>query len=453
MSKANTGTLSAAANSKKVGSDICPTCNGSGFVHPLLAGGKPDYSQAAPCKCMRKSKNTEHHLHLERYSNIGSLKRFTFDNLLPQGRSGFSLDQQSFEKAHAVARLFAANPAGWLVFIGSSGSGKTHLAAAIANSRLTENLPVLYKTVPDLLDDLRAAFNPQNETPYNQTFEQVRNTPLLILDDLGIQSSTAWAKEKLDQLLNHRYNHRLPTVITSSTRLNELDERLRNRMSDTQLAQVFTLEEKQAAKHGYQWSESFALQKSMTFKSFDWHRVNLAAKQRISLENAYNFALNYAKSPEGWLILQGVTGSGKTHLSSAIVNYQFEASHPALFIVVPEFLDHLRSAFGPGSTISYDELFEQVKTAPLLVLDDFGEQATTPWAQEKLYQVINYRYNAQLPTIITTRNSLEEIDSRISSRFVDPKLSTPFNIDVPDFRGDVKTKKSTETRRYRSRQS
>ncbi len=401
---------------------------------------------------MRRAKNTEQRLHLERYSNIGSLKRYSFDNLSPQGKSGFVKDQQSFGRAYEAAKAFSAEPQGWLVFIGPSSSGKTHLAASIANSRLAQGLPVLYKTVPDLLDDLRTTFHPENETPYSQVFDQVRNTPLLILDDLGIQSGTPWSKEKLDQLLNHRYNHRLPTVITIGTRLSELDERIRSRISDEYLSQLHILEEKQMDKLDHQWGDGFALQKKMTFKNFDWHRVNLSSGQRSSLENAYKLAIGYAKYPEGWLVFQGVTGSGKTHLAAAIVNYQFEAAKPALFVVVSEFLDHLRSAFGPDNSASYDELFEQVKTAPLLVLDDFGEQTATPWAQEKLYQIINYRYNAQLPTVITTRNSLEEIDNRISSRFVDPKLSTPFNINVPDYRGDVRSKQSSEMGRYRSRQ-
>ena len=115
-------------------------------------------------------------------------------------------------------------------------------------------------------------------------------------------------------------------------------------------------------------------------------------------------------------------------------------------MVVPEFLDYLRSAFSPESKISYDRLFEKVKKAPLLVLDDLGEQTTTPWAQEKLYQVINYRYNARLSTVITTRHTMDEIDITISSRMVDAKLSTPFIITVPDYRGDLPSSPKTKPR-------
>ena len=52
--------------------------------------------------------------------------------------------------------------------------------------------------------------------------------------------------------------------------------------------------------------------------------------------------------------------------------------------------------------------------------------------------MINYRYNAMLPTVITTCASLEEIEVRFSSRMVDPKLSLVFNIIAPDYRGDIR---------------
>jgi DNA replication protein DnaC len=115
--------------------------------------------------------------------------------------------------------------------------------------------------------------------------------------------------------------------------------------------------------------------------------------------------------------------------------------------VVPEFLDHLRSTFIPESRVSYDQVFESVKNTPLLVLDDFGEQTATPWAQEKLYQVINYRYNARLPTVITTCSSLDEFESRISSRLQDPRLSLVWNIIAPDYRGDLRSSQRAKTYR------
>jgi DNA replication protein DnaC len=298
------------------------------------------------------------------------------------------------------------------------------------------------------MDYLRSAFNPDSDMAYDMFFDQVRNAPLLILDDLGTQTATPWAKEKLDQLLNHRFSNELPTVITTSTPVQELEARIRTRLTEPRLCQVYTLEEKQADDApDYAWGTGLELQKDMTFAKFT-KRLNLPLEQQESLEKTCHTALEFAKSPEGWMVLQGVTGCGKTHLAAAIVNYCYQAGKQALFVVVPEFLDHLRSTFSPDSKVSYDQLFERVKTTPLLVLDDFGEQTTTPWAQEKLYQVINYRYNAKLPTVITTCHSLEEIERRFSSRFVDPKVSMVMEIHAPDYRGDVKSDKRAKSYRH-----
>ncbi len=420
----------------------CPICKGSGFVHPLLTTGKPDFSRVVACRCTQQESDKGRQTHLLQYSNLGSLTRFTFDNLLPQGRSGNPINQEQFQRVYQAARTFAADPKGWLILVGPSGGGKTHLAAAIANQRVSQGRPAFFISTPDLLDRLRSAFSPDSEIPYDQFFDQVRNTPLLVLDDLGAQSSTPWAREKLDQLLNHRFSSELPTVIVTIIPVEQLEDRIRTRLTDPDLCRIYAIGEKQALLE-YSWDAEFELQKSMTFDKFDWRRVNLLPEQRQNLEQAFRLALDFAQSPEDWLVFMGVTGCGKTHLAAAIVNYCYQAKHPALFIVVPEFLDHLRSTFSPESKISYDQLFERVKTAPLLIMDDFGEQSTTPWAREKLYQVINYRYNACLATVITTRYSLqeilEEIEGSVSSRLVDKKISTPFNIIAPDYRGDLRS--------------
>ena len=189
----------------------------------------------------------------------------------------------------------------------------------------------------------------------------------------------------------------------------------------------------------------------MSFDSFDYKRANLPPEQRENLKKVYDAALEFARSPDGWLIFMGDNGCGKTHLAAAIVNYRYQNKQPALFVVVPDFLDHLRSAFSPESKTSYDQLFESVKNAALLVLDDFGQQSTTPWAQEKLYQVINYRYNALLPSVITTNCSPDEIDSPIISRFQDPQISNLFHITAPDYYAGRHSSKTTSRGSQRER--
>jgi DNA replication protein DnaC len=254
---------------------------------------------------------------------------------------------------------------------------------------------------------------------------------LLVLDDLGAQSSTPWAKEKLEQLLNHRWNNQLPTVIVSIAPTQDLEERIRTRLVNSDFCQVYELGEKPILPI-YGWAPEFKREKEMTFDNFDWKRAK-PMEVRENLERAFHLALDFAKSPDDWLVFQGVNGCGKTHLAAAIVNYRYKMREPALFVVVPDFLDHLRSTFSPESRETYDQFFESVKNTPLLVLDDFGKQTTASWAQEKLYQLINYRYNARLPTVVTTNMSTDEMDNSISWRFADPKISTLFHIIAPNY--------------------
>jgi DNA replication protein DnaC len=444
-SRANTDTSSKDNVPPEEGAgEICPVCKGAGFVHPALDSGKVDFSRVVPCQCSKgelRKKKTEY---LEKYSNLGSLSQLTFDNLSAKGRAASDVSQERFAQVYQAAKAFADNPEGWLVFSGPSGSGKTHLACAIANHRLSLGEPVFYIGAADLLDHLRSAFSPTSDTTYDELFEQVKNVPLLVLDDLTLGSATAWAKEKLEQLLQHRFNTRMATVIITDIPLERMDERLRGHLANNEFCQVWTIEQKSPLES--QSGLELELLRNMTFDNFDHKRLELPLDKRENLHTAFERAVEFARSPEGWLIFHGLNGCGKTHLAAAIANYRLAQGKSVLFVVVPDLLDHLRSTFSPDSKISYDEFSERIKEVPLLILDDFGEQSATPWAQEKLYQLINYRYNARLPMVVTTCLSLDEIETRISSRMVDPRISLVFNITAPDYRGNVKP--TRQAKRY-----
>jgi len=359
-------------------------------------------------------------------------------------------------RAYELAKEFAQQPKGWLIFSGGYGCGKTHLAAAIANYRLEQGEPVLFVVVPDLLDHLRATFSPDSAITYDERFETVRTAPLLILDDLGTQSTTPWAKEKLYQIFNYRYNAQLPTVITipsmiSTERpLDEIDARLRSLMSDPDLCQIYIIEAPDFRASGGTDEEAqsiISLYAAQTFDTFDPRRPELPPDERENLRRAYAIAKEYAENPQGWLVFMGMYGCGKTHLAAAIANHLHQQGHRVRFEVVPDLLDHLRATYSPSSPTSYDKRFEAVREAPFLALDDLGSQSATPWAREKLYQIFNYRYQAKLPTVITMRESLEEADPWLASRMLDHSLCTVYTILAPPYRGGVVRKGQTRARK------
>ncbi|HEY73674.1 MAG: ATP-binding protein [Chloroflexi bacterium] len=191
---------------------------------------------------------------------------------------------------------------------------------------------------------------------------------------------------------------------------------------------------------------SLTLHSHQTFESFDLRKGELARGEGENLKRAFDIARSFAKDPRAWLVLTGTYGVGKTHLAAAIANYCVQGGHPALFVVVPDLLDHLRATFNPQSTVTFYQQFEEVRRAPLLILDDLGTESATPWAREKLYQVFDYRYNAQLPTVITTATPIEELDPRLATRMLDVSRCTPFAILAPAYRGGVLRRKKKPAR-------
>lgn len=170
-------------------------------------------------------------------------------------------------------------------------------------------------------------------------------------------------------------------------------------------------------------------------------------KRAVGAKPAYNAALAYAHDPDGWLVLVGSYGCGKTHLAVSIAKVCLEQGRSVFVQTVPDLLDNLRTAFNPSAEeSSFNDLFESMKTADVLVLDDYGAENSTPWAVEKLFQILNYRYNTSLSTVITTNNvGLEGIDQRIKSRLRDNSLVNVIEMtDAHDYRPELKRKQTGE---------
>jgi DNA replication protein DnaC len=420
----------------------CPRCGGLGYLRHDLPVDHADFGKLFPCACRLEEMQTQRTQELRRLSNLEALTRFTFDRFVPQGHGLNAEKRRNLQRAYELAREFTVQPKGWLILIGGYGCGKTHLAAAIANERIALNQPALFVNVPDLLDHLRATYSPSSGVSYDERFEMVRTAPVLILDDLGTENTTPWAGEKLYQILNYRYNAQLPTVITSNHRLEEIDVRLRSRMNDHDLCQIYTILARDFRGSGRPIDQSelstLELHRDQTFASF-YDRTDLESTSRNKLREALLAAQGYAEDPKDWLLFVGGHGSGKTHLAAAIANYRVDQGYPALFITVPDLLDHLRATFSPASLVSYDKRFQELRTASLLILDDLGVQSTTPWASEKLHQLLDYRYNARLPTVVTSSLLLEELEQQargLASRLVDRTRCTHFALEVPAFRGE-----------------
>ena len=374
----------------------------------------PRFGRAEPCACVLAETGEMRRERLERIGNLGALARFTFDSFEP--REGMP----SLDDVAARARAWAESPDGWLVLRGPSGSGKTHLAAAIANARLDRDEPAYFTVVPDLLDKLRGAYEPaEGEPGFDALFEQVRTMPFLVLDDIDAVALGDWAQEKLYQLVNARYNASLPTIFTCLDLGSDLNERIITRLQRSLVLDVPAEPRGRYREIGGMTRERLM---SFSFSSFTTQLHGYSPKENESLKTAWEMAHRFADSPKDWLLLQGEHGCGKTHLAAAAANVAC-ANHDVFFAVVPDLLDHLRASFAFTGSEGYDEVFEDVRTAGFLVLDDLGDHANSDWAVEKLFQIANYRASARLPTVITTdlpNDKLHDLYPRIAVRVFDP---------------------------------
>ena len=221
----------------------CPICNDLGWVRRPVPLGHRDFGEVFPCRCQETLADRNRQVLLERYSGLpAEMMRFmTFGSFTSQGNGATSIQQNSLTTALTAATAFAETPEGRLLLSGDTGCGKTHLAVAIAGYRISSGSPALFTIVPDLLDHLRATFRPTSSVDYDQLFEQVRSVPLLLLDDLGSESSTPWAQEKLYQIIVHRHNARLPTVMTTTVDPDTLSGAVGSRLKDSTLVQVIPI--------------------------------------------------------------------------------------------------------------------------------------------------------------------------------------------------------------------
>lgn len=127
--------------------------------------------------------------------------------------------------------------------------------------------------------------------------------------------------------------------------------------------------------------------------------------------NAHRIACEYATTwpkPEGEsLFFVGPVGTGKSHLARAILT-EMIGRHKisGVAVTVPSLMDDLRPGADEGLRA---ERIDVLKTVPLLVLDDLGAQRTTEWVTERLFVIVNARYDEMLPTIITSNVYLEDL--------------------------------------------
>jgi DNA replication protein DnaC len=193
----------------------CPRCAGAGKYRE--EGGVWD------CDCRQRF--------LERLADAGFPPRFSHATL-------GDLDWEHVEPVEAqnTLREYVGHIAGYLaesfglILSGPVGCGKTHLAIGVAKIACAYGYGVLFVNVPAWFQELRDGYASSSSLSEREWLDEMREVAVLVLDDLGAEKPSDWARERLYVVINHRSLSRRPTFITTNRSLEELEHAIGERV-------------------------------------------------------------------------------------------------------------------------------------------------------------------------------------------------------------------------------
>lgn len=142
-------------------------------------------------------------------------------------------------------------------------------------------------------------------------------------------------------------------------------------------------------------------------------------KRKTLRESAEKFIQSFnleSRTKHLGLFFAATTGAGKTHLATAILKGVIEKGYTGAYCNVPTLLEMLREQMADRAHYDDGGLIDRCESADLLVLDDIGVETITGWVQDRLYLLINRRYETMARTIVTTNCTEDELLKRVGQR-------------------------------------
>ena len=236
-------------------------CEYCGAVLPfegMRKDGKAIWFKALPCDCEESQKEQERlreQAALERLKELRKERAKRIQNVIGETGPSKRFKLRTFgnfetspdnEVCYKVAKRYAERfislelekdgERNGLMITGPCGAGKTHLAAAIANALIDEQIPVIFLNTLDLLDKIKSRYDGHKGASEDSVLSVYKTVDLLVIDDLGKEQPTEWACSKIYQIINARYEELKPTIITTNYTQAELIDRLTPKGGDRKTA-------------------------------------------------------------------------------------------------------------------------------------------------------------------------------------------------------------------------
>ena len=209
--------------------EVCPKCYGSGME--VVAG-----KGARKCEC-RKQKSQTNHL-----DKVRIPKRYTdchFHSYTAYNKS----QNEALKYAFRLANEYPAVERG-LLFMGTVGVGKTHLAVSILKGLSERGFPCLFYEFGALLKEIQDSYNTQTQSSELKVLSPVFDAEVLVLDEIGASKPTEWVRDTMAHIINTRYNDKKLTIFTTNyldDKRAERDESLEDRIGVRLRSRLFEM--------------------------------------------------------------------------------------------------------------------------------------------------------------------------------------------------------------------
>lgn len=213
-------------------SDVCPICEGREWILKIKDG----VEIAVPCKCREKAVMSRR----LRFADIPEafrgmdLRSFRMDVYRKQESKKMVSDACKIIKTY-LDDFESQKERGMGLYIWSrtKGSGKTRIAAGIANE-LMKRYTVKFAVSLTILQEIKNTWRRDAAGSESQLLDALSTTDILIIDDFGVEAPAAWINDKMYQIINERYINQKVTIYTSNDPLDKLsyDDRITNRIKE-----------------------------------------------------------------------------------------------------------------------------------------------------------------------------------------------------------------------------
>lgn len=231
-------------------SRICPICSNEVPAIEIEVLGRKRWVQPI-CECEKQAKMEEVNRLVRAKEENEVRELFSISNIgdkyLNASFENFEVRPGS-ENAYKIAKHYAEHfdeygPESIMIW-GEPGNGKTHLAAAVHNHLTEQGKVVVFISMPELLNKIKATFNEDNKETEEQILKALRICDLLIIDDLGAEKTSEWVQEKLFTIIDMRYKRQKPIMATSNIRPADLIDKIGKRAYDRILEMSQPIENK-----------------------------------------------------------------------------------------------------------------------------------------------------------------------------------------------------------------